>query len=212
MYICRFCEIEKKNDNSLRNHERLCKKNENKQTTWFQENQKLVFQRRIALGAQNGATKAKTEGREFIVSEITRKKHSVANKLRSEQWHVDNGKKIAVTVQQKVKDGEWHTSLARHMHIDYKGIDLHGTWELKYAQYLDANDIKWIRNKDTFKYIFDDKERLYTPDFYLLDSDEYVEVKGYKTAKDNAKWSQFPYNRKLIVLMATELKSLGIKI
>lgn len=92
-------------------------------------------------------------------------------------------------------------------------MDLHGSWELKYAQYLDEHRIKWIRNKDSFSYEFEGKERKYTPDFYLIDSDEYIEVKGYKTAKDLAKWDQFPPHRKLTVLMKAELETLlGVKL
>ena len=96
------------------------------------------------------------------------------------------------------------------MHIDYNGVDLHGSWELKYAQYLDANNIKWIRNKDSFHYEFEGKSRKYTPDFYLLESDEYIEIKGYKTEKDEAKWSQFPTHRKLVILMKKELEDLSV--
>ena len=37
MYICKFCNQERKNNNSLRNHERLCKLNPEKQHTSFQD-------------------------------------------------------------------------------------------------------------------------------------------------------------------------------
>jgi hypothetical protein len=98
------------------------------------------------------------------------------------------------------------------MHIEYKGIDLHGTWELKYAQYLDSVGISWIRNTDSFSYIFEGKDRKYTPDFYLPETDEYVEIKGYKTEKDESKWIQFPSHKKLKVLMKEQLQSLGISV
>jgi hypothetical protein len=96
------------------------------------------------------------------------------------------------------------------MHVNYNGTDLHGSWEVAYARYLDLNSIKWIRNKDSFTYTFGGKERKYTPDFYLVDTDEYVEIKGYKTEKDIAKWEQFPKHRTLVVLMGPELTSLNI--
>jgi hypothetical protein len=51
-----------------------------------------------------------------------------------------------------------------------------------------------------------------TPDFYLIESDTYVEVKGYKTEKDEAKWNQFPKHRKLKILMKEDLISLGVDI
>ena len=43
-------------------------------------------------------------------------------------------------------------------------------------------------------------QRYYTPDFYLPDEDIYIEIKGYKTIKDEAKWSQFPIDKRLKVL------------
>jgi hypothetical protein len=127
---------------------------------------------------------------------------------RPKEWFTENGQKVSETIQKKVAEGTWHTSLAKNMHYNYNGVDLHGRWELNYAQYLDKNNIKWIRCKEQFDYFYDGKNRKYTPDFYLTESDEYIEIKGYKTEKDKAKWSQFPKNKKLIVLTASELKDI----
>ena len=44
------------------------------------------------------------------------------------------------------------------------------------------------RNTDQFNYIFD-KNRLYIPDFKIPDSNIYIEIKGYETDKDHAKWA-----------------------
>ena len=37
MHICKYCKQERKNDNSLRNHERLCKLNPERKYTPFQD-------------------------------------------------------------------------------------------------------------------------------------------------------------------------------
>ena len=205
MLLCKFCVKEFINENSLRNHERLCKKNPDKQITWLEINRDIIHN-------CNGAMKAKLEGRKFFVNEQTRKKISNSIKNRTDEWNKENGKKISETINKKVTNGEWHTSLAKRMHKKYKGIDLHGTWELKYAQYLDDRNITWIRNKDSFAYIFKGRERRYTPDFYLPEKDEYIEIKGYKTNKDIQKWTQFPKYRKLTIMMKKELQDLGINI
>lgn len=131
---------------------------------------------------------------------------------RTSEWYKINGKKISYTINKKISNGEWHTSLAKNIYKEYKNIKLHGSWELKYAQYLDDNNIKWIRNVECFKYVFENKERRYTPDFFLIDSDEYIEIKGYKTDKDFAKWDRFPKNKKLRILEKEDLKFLGVKI
>ena len=116
--------------------------------------------------------------------------------------------KISQTALQKSLKGEWHTSLAKRMHYSYQGADLHGKWELAYAMYLDRKGVKWERCKHRFAYQFEEKTRFYTPDFYLPNEGEYIEIKGYETEKDRAKWSQFPKELILKVLRGKQLKEL----
>jgi hypothetical protein len=211
MFICKFCGKVCKNKNSLMNHSRLCKNNPDKEYSIFREPE--FKRKKREKGCENQYTKAKRLGLpKPEMSEVARKKLSNNIKKRSKEWNKKNGVKISITVNQKVKNGEWHTSLAKHMHIDYNGIDLHGTWEFKYVQYLDANQIKWIRCKENFEYTYENKVRKYTPDFYLPETDTYIEIKCYKTNKDVAKWSQFPLYRKLKILMKKELNELGINV
>jgi hypothetical protein len=108
------------------------------------------------------------------------------------------GQAVQASVRAKVADGNWHTSLAKKMHHAYKGVDLHGKWELAFAMFLDRESIQWIRPKDRFDYEFEGTIRKYTPDFYLSEVEEYVEIKGFKTKKDDAKWAQFPGNLKVL--------------
>ena len=117
-------------------------------------------------------------------------------------------KKISETVRKKVETGQWHQSFSKRRIHEYKGIKFNGTWELKYAMWLDENNIKWERPTESFPYTFEGEIRRYTPDFYLVDDNEYVEIKGYETPKDRAKWSQFP--KKLKILKGKELKELNI--
>ncbi len=98
------------------------------------------------------------------------------------------------------------------MHYTYKGINLHGKQELAFAKFLDEKHIKWIRCKESFPYIFEDVERRYTPDFYLPETDEYVEIKGFRTKKDLAKWQCFPKNKILTVYYGKHLKELGLDV
>ena len=84
-------------------------------------------------------------------------------------------------------------------------VNLNGTWEKKLAIWLDENKILWVRNKKSFPYEFQGKIRKYYPDFYLPDKNQYIEVKGYETDKDRAKWSQF--KEPILVLKKKELSS-----
>ena len=45
---------------------------------------------------------------------------------------------------------------------------------------------------------------LYFPDFYLPKYKLYIEVKGYETKRDRAKWKNFP--KKLLILKNNEIK------
>lgn len=206
MLFCKFCNGEYKNSNSLNNHQTRCKLNPERI-----DNKKFASGNRKGIPSWNSGLAGKNDPR-CKISEKNKDNLVGIAKSRTSEWYKENGKKISASISKKVSAGKWHTSLAKNMHIDYYGIDLHGTWELKYALYLDAHNIKWVRNKETFEYEYSNKIRRYTPDFYLTESNEYVEIKGYKTKKDEAKWSQFPVDKKLKVLMRDELKSLGIDV
>lgn len=114
------------------------------------------------------------------------------------------------TVRLKIKNDDWHLSFSKLRIHEYKGIKLHGKWELNYAKWLDKNNIKWYRPKEKFIYFFENKDHYYIPDFYLIDSKEYIEIKGYKTPKDDAKWSYFPKNLILKQLFREDLIKLKI--
>lgn len=85
-------------------------------------------------------------------------------------------------------------------------VDLQGTWELKFAMFLDDHKIEWERNRVGYKYNFGGKERDYFPDFFLPSHATYVEVKGYETERDREKWKQFPF--KLLVVKKQEIQDL----
>ena len=118
------------------------------------------------------------------------------------------GKKISETVRKKVLEGTWHYSFSKTRTYTYKGEKLHGKWELQYAEWLDSKNLLWERPKEKFSYFFENKERYYTPDFYLVESKTYVEIKGYETEKDRAKWECFPH--KLVVLKGKDLHEMNV--
>lgn len=118
--------------------------------------------------------------------------------------------KISATVSKKRDEGTWHNSFSRARQHSYANELFHGSWEIKTAMWFDKNHVVWERNKRQFDYVFLEKARKYTPDFFLPEHDCYLEVKGWKTSKDEAKWSQFP--DRLLVLSGTDLVNLGIDI
>ena len=89
-------------------------------------------------------------------------------------------------------------------------VFLNGTWELAFARYLDANAIPWVRNKQSFDYEWEGKNHKYFPDFYLNQTDEFVEIKGYVVPKDAAKWEAVRKSHTLIVYRLDDLVALGV--
>ena len=61
-----------------------------------------------------------------------------------------------------------------------------GLWEYNVALKLNELNILWIRNQ-YLNYFVDEVKKIYNPDFYLPDSNEYIEVKGYFSDKDKIK-------------------------
>jgi len=74
--------------------------------------------------------------------------------------------------------------------IKYKNIWMRSGWEVKYAKWLDKRRIKWQYEPKAF----DLGKTTYTPDFYLPESNIYIEIKGWW--RDDAK-SKFELFKKL---------------
>lgn len=121
---------------------------------------------------------------------------------------VDCNKKISIGAKRCKKCAEINLpkSLKR---IKYKNIWMRSTWEVAYAKYLTKNDIKWQYETKTF----DVGKGRYTPDFYLPETDTYVEIKGRWYPESKKKFNLFRkkfYSTNIILLTQKELKKLKI--
>lgn len=91
----------------------------------------------------------------------------------------------------------------------YKNISMRSSWEIKYAEYLDKNNIKWEYESKTF----DLGNTTYTPDFYLSEQNLYIEIKGYSSNVFVNKFKLFKklYPKvKINVLREEHLKSMKV--
>jgi len=89
-------------------------------------------------------------------------------------------------------------------------VSMRSQWEVWYAEYLKLNGIEFKYEPETF--ILEDGSA-YTPDFLLISSGEYVEVKGWLTTKHKNRISMFRSehpNKKLLLADKDYLQSLGI--
>ena len=93
----------------------------------------------------------------------------------------------------------------RTKQIEIDGIKLQGQWEVDFYLWAKNAGLNPQRPAQGFKYIWNG-ERTYYPDFYIELLDLYVEVKGYETDRDRAKWLHFP--KKLCIIKEKEIKEI----
>jgi len=92
----------------------------------------------------------------------------------------------------------------------YGPTKVKGTWELKVANWLNENNVRWTNKIEPYKYFWNQNWHLYFPDFLILDKDILIEVKGYETDRDQFKWQSV--DKKLIVIKRTDMFSLDEKL
>lgn len=206
---CKYCSKLCKNDNSLRNHQRLCKLNPNRQI--LPSNLNLNgWRERVSMGlvkVSNQYTKAKERGEVVIVSEETKRK--IGNAVRGRQIPVEELERRKIAMRKAVLENpDSYTAnnvSGRTPIIMYNGFKLKGTWELETAKWLDRQNIKWTNILNGFDYEWQGSTHIYYPDFYLTEYDRYIEVKGYERERDRAKWKVV---KDLIVLKKDEINKI----
>lgn len=161
MTLCKFCCKEILNKGSLISHEKRCKLNPSK-----------------------------------VIYNIDYSKRKTSNQyIKAKEYNLPVPKSHRFTGTRGIKKGCVHSeefkkrqrdnAIKRRLggnapsrHIKYKDKTLHSSYELIVAKSLDEHKIKWDTCK-RFKYIDPNgKQRTYTPDFYLLDFNVYLDPKN----------------------------------
>lgn len=207
--FCRFCGRECKSINSLKQHETRCKENPDRHGINYKGN--------LGHSWNKGKTK-ETDDRIKKYGETYHKRYEAGEiitwcqgKTKETDERINQySKKSSSTIKEKISNDDWHLSFSKARTIEYHKEKFQGSWEVNFAKYLDAKDIKWIRPTEKFDYIFNNTVCKYLPDFYLPDYDLYIEIKGYPTERDFAKWNSFPNDKKLDVYFGDELLKLNI--
>ena len=158
----------------------------------------------------NQFTKAKSLGLpKPVISEETREKYRVNNKKRV--WTAEKREKHSEAMLQAVKDHpESYTSSNRGRTKQFvvDGIKLLGKWEVDFYIWAKEAGLNPKRPIECFPYEWNGT-RSYFPDFYIESLDLYVEVKGYETERDRAKWLAFP--KKLRIIKRVDIKEIREK-
>ncbi len=188
MHICKFCGRSLIKTGS---HESSCSSNPN----------------RVKRKGTNQYTKG-TAKPDSAETKILR--HAVALRANEIRWSASDAKvKASNAMKQAVLNNpESYTSnnvCGRVKIEEYSGHKFHGKWEVEAAKWFDRNGVLWERKIQPIEYVWNSKTHLYFPDFYLPELDVYVEVKGYETDRDRAKWS---YVSNLTVLKSKQIKEM----
>jgi hypothetical protein len=204
---CNYCNKECINSNSLRNHERTCKKNPKRQ---------VPLGNRGGIPWNKGKTKENNEVIRNVSNELSRKyaEGSLIPSFLGKTHTLEYREMMSEKINKRYAEG-WMPKSGRCKKLKYTSptageITVDGSWELAAAKYFDSQNLIWNRNTKRFSYINKNGGiSTYCPDFYIKTWDSFLEVKGYETDLDQLKWSQFPL--KLIVWKKQQLKEHGIK-
>lgn len=201
MYKCKYCQKECKNANSLRNHERLCKLNPDRDLTTYEKYGPITgFNKK---GTRSAWTKGLTKGTSEKVAAMA---------IKVQDFYIENGsnfkgKHHTEEAKSKISQAATKNNLTkfdkpsgRGKRGYYKGIYCQSSWELAYVIFCIDHKINFIRNNKYFEYSFNGKLHHYFPDFYLPNTDTYVEIKGYFDKRSQAKAEQFKGVLQLLTL------------
>ena len=82
----------------------------------------------------------------------------------------------------------------RYYHNDFI---CQGKWELDFYKWCLEQNLK-VERGTSFPYYWEGQTRKYFPDFYLPELNLWIEVKGFETERDRAKWKEFPHCLKIV--------------
>lgn len=201
---CKFCAFVGKNSNSIAQHEIYCKSNPNRR-------QKIPSYGMKGKKGKGSNQYIKGTAKELTIEQRNRWAEST-RKYFIEYWkNPDNIEKAKLRMRKAVKlhpESYTASNRGRTKQIIYEGIKFQGSWELKFYKWCKDADILCERNTKGFNYEWNGT-RTYYPDFYLSEYDVFVEVKGYKTDRDEAKWNQF--SNKLILVQKSDIIAIDNK-
>lgn len=161
IFICRYCEDKRKNNNSLKNHEIRCPQNPDRKC------QNGMLGKKGS--GSNQFLKAKELGLPIPVSKCKGRKTNFIPAPKSPEVLI----KLSDLAKQRMLGG-----VRQSKRIHYNGKILGSSYELELVKSLDENNVRWDTCR-RFKYVDPTgKERSYTPDIYLIDYDVYLDPKN----------------------------------
>jgi len=210
---CVFCGSVKTNLNSLKNHQRLCKNNPDRQKTWLEQQYENGSQPNFFTDEHREKLKEwgkKGRIKQGDLTEETKTKISVKIKKlhNTEEYKKAQSERMKKVVKNNPDSYSKKNISGRVKNIEHSGYIFKGNWELEVGKFLLDNNIKFEQPENPIPYFWNNDWHLYFPDFYLPDFDKFIEVKGYERERDLAKWAVV---KNLIVLKQKEIDKIRKK-
>lgn len=204
MKTCEFCSRDFGTVQAWGSHVRQCKQNPDR----IIRNRSGVNNPMYGKKGGNQFTKAVDLGLEppKVTKETSR---AISEKLKGKVWSQERRESFSERMREIVKENpdsySSHNVCGRSKRFLVDGVLFHSSWEVVFADYLNKRSLAWTREIEAIPYIWKGKQHLYFPDFYIPEIDMYVEVKGYETERDHAKWSCID---NLIIIRESEINKI----
>ena len=185
-FKCEYCQKEYEKQNALNGHKARCKLNPNMKY-W-----RTVYGKGKGHKAWNKGLTKETDERikkqserfhdRLVKGEVNIKSHPHSTDTKEKLSKIRSEYLASSKNAGGFKDVGWYTI----SNVKNEEYVVRGLWEYNVALKLNELNILWIRNQ-YLNYFIDGVKKIYNPDFYLPDSNEYIEVKGYFSDKDKIK-------------------------
>jgi hypothetical protein len=174
--------------NNIKKHQKYCDGLGPKNSILRKEKQKLEGKGQEWLkGKKYEEVYGKEKAKEIRKKISLNGKGKIKGRALTEEKELQRRKKISISMKGN-KNGA--TSF-RHRKIEYNDIIFKSSWEVKVAQFLDKNKIKWEYEDKSYSL---SNTRSYTPDFSIYEKGTFIkniEVKGYWRKENKEKFSEF---------------------
>lgn len=138
---------------------------------------------------KNQYDKAKHEGKEFVVKDETKQKLRLKQLGYTKDKWSDNA---LLSLKKRKKEGTagggFKLNAGRGKRGWYKGYWCQSSWELAWVIFSLDHGLVFERCNKFFEYEFENKIYKYFPDFYIPEINSFIEIKGVKVKRDEAKW------------------------
>lgn len=128
-----------------------------------------------------------TTARDFFLEKSSFKKHPNLNNIRNKQVDKEIMENDGA-LKRKTGNAYQYTKTGFRKDID---LNVRSSWEANFVRVLKLYKIDFKFEPTVFPFPVKRGTKAYTPDFYLTDHDEWIELKGYLDDKSKIKLKRF---------------------